>query len=60
MVCPQESLDLFREESKQFLGGFGNHQILGDRDFRLDQIEGCVSLELNRTDAEIGSPKIDC
>ncbi len=59
VVFLEEDIDLFCEEKEQFAGSFGNHELLWDRDFRLDQIEGRVSIELDRTDAEIGSPKID-
>ena len=59
MVFLQEELNLLSEEGKQVAGLLGDHEMLGDGNFVVGEIEGSVTIEHDGADTEVGTAEID-
>ena len=59
MVLLQKSLNLLGEEGEERGGLIRDHEVVGDLDFLLRDVEGCVAVELDGANAEVGSSEVD-
>lgn len=59
MVFSQEKLDLFCQEAEQLLRALCGHELLGDGNLGVGEVERGVAVQLDRADPEVRSSKID-
>lgn len=58
VVLLQKGLDLLGKEGEELRCGLGNHEFVRDLDLFLGNVEGGISVELDGTDAEVGSAEV--
>lgn len=59
MVCAEEDLDLLSQECKKVGGCLCGHEVLGNRDLGVSEVESGVAVQLNRADSEICAAQVD-
>ena len=58
MMSLEERLDLLGKEGEELFGSFCYHELSRYCHLGLGKGEGCVAMQLDRADAEIGAAKV--